>query len=151
MHLLLCTDSLRLGGWDCITCSPNSQGTLAAKRPQESEKSKPREPLPSAGCFGSTALPGCLAASAGLQGNTLSAFFSLDSGSAPTPDYLCPSFLTDINSALASPPMLAGFPKAKITGAYGLGPPVGCRLGCPVGMCPNRFFSIDLEINLEPV
>lgn len=124
VHLLLCADSFRLDCWDCITCSPNSQGTLAAKRRQESEKSRPREPLPSAGCFGSTALPG---RRAGLQGNTLSAFFSLDSGSAPTPDYLCPCFLTDINSPLASPPMLAGFPKAKITD-YGLGPPVGCSL-----------------------
>lgn len=58
VHLLLCADSLRLCCWDCITCNPSSQGTLTAKRRQESEKSRPREPLPFASCFGSTVLPG---------------------------------------------------------------------------------------------
>nr|BAE26105.1 unnamed protein product [Mus musculus] len=90
VHLLLCADSLRLCCWDCITCNPSSQGTLTAKRRQESEKSRPQEPLPFAGCFGSTVLPGFRAVT-GLQGNTLSAFFSFDSRSFPTPDYLCPS------------------------------------------------------------
>lgn len=101
---------------------------------KESEKSRPREPLPSASCFGSTALPGCRTS---LQGNTLSAFFSLDSGSAPTPDYLCPSFLTDINSPLASPPMLAGFPKAKSRKLMGWDPLWGAGWGALMVCVPT--------------
>lgn len=145
VYLLFCalTASKKAAG----VASPTAKIVLAAKRQQQESKTQgPRSLLHLPIAF--------WAHDASVHGDYPSHFSFLTLLIFPHSEipvlFLPRRFTQSPHPTLSISPTHYCSNKSIIKGFW-VGISLGYRLGCPTGMCPNRFFSISLQISLEPV